>query len=229
MLGRSTEVSCPNRISSHRQKIRRATKNIWNASAIATRNHHTAAAKKRKLKDWWKRTCFQLGHRRIIESSTSQPQVRHLGALLDSSDFPYFASKKLMPLEAFGRWHRLTGLRYICKKTIPSTLTVLGKSLPTEKKKHFSVWLFPKILEITSLSAISSLYKYTMISKSHPYITHPFHLEPQKIHFANRAKDLPNGIAMAAPELNNQHTQPISPSLPQPKLLTTFSDQLLER
>lgn len=227
MLGRSTEVSCPNRISSHRQKIRRATKNIWNASAIATRNHHTAAAKKRKLKDWWKRTCFQLGHRRIIESSTSQPQVRHPGALLDSSGFPYFASKKLMPLEAFGRWHRLTGLRYICKKLFHLHCTWQISS--HRKKIHFSVWLFPKILEITSLSAISSLYKYTMISKSHPYITHPLHLEPQKIHFANRAKDLPNGIAMAAPELNNQHTQPISPSLPQPKLLTTFSDQLLER
>lgn len=86
MLGRTTEVSCPNRISSHRQKIRRATKNIWNASAIATRNHHTAAAKKRKLKDWWKRTCFQVGHRRIIESWTSQ--LRDI----------------------------FTGLRYICKK-----------------------------------------------------------------------------------------------------------------
>lgn len=36
---------------------------------------------------------------------------------------------------------------------------------------------------------------------------HPFHLEPQKIHFVNRAKDLPSGSAMAAPALNNQQTQ----------------------
>lgn len=141
MLGRTTEVSCPNRISSHRQKIRRATKNIWNASAIATRNHHTAAAKKRKLKDWWKRTCFQVGHRRIIESWTSQ--LRDI----------------------------FTGLRYICKKLFHLHCT---GQISFHRKKTLFGEKFPKILEIISLSAISSLYIYHDF-KGHPYITHPFH------------------------------------------------------
>lgn len=41
---------CHVTIASHlnNKKIGRANKNIWNASAIVTRNHHTAAAKKKE-------------------------------------------------------------------------------------------------------------------------------------------------------------------------------------
>jgi len=121
-----------------------------------------------------------VGHRRIIESSTSQ--LRDI----------------------------FTGLRYICKKLFHLHCT--GQISFHRKKKTLFGEKFPKILEIISLSAISSLYIYTMISKA--ILTSPtlFTRKPQKIHFANRAKDLPNGIAMAAPELSESAPFPDQPT-----------------